>query len=95
MKIDVDLPCNCYVRVENSEKKQFIRFGLNQNNGSSQTDSFVVDGTGYILNSVIWDFDKITYAVACPIEPDTLTVRGGFLIFKIQSNSSYCCSRCP
>lgn len=77
IKIDVTLPCNCYVRVENSEKKQFIRFGLNQNNGSSQTDSFVVDGTGYILNSVIWDFEKVTYAVACPIDPDTLTVRGG------------------
>lgn len=77
IKIDVTLPCNCYVRVENSEKKQFIRFGLNQNNGSSQTDSFVVDGTGYILNSVIWDFEKVTYAMAFPIEPDTLTVRGG------------------
>ncbi len=77
MKIDVSLPCNCYVRVENSEKKQFIRFGLNQNNGSPQTDSFVVDGTGYILNSVIWDFEKVTSAVACPIESDTLTVRGG------------------
>ncbi len=84
MKIDVSLPCNCYVKVENSEKKQFIRFGLNQNNGSPQTDSFVVDGTGYILNSVIWDFEKVTSATAYPIEADTLTINGG--IFTSVAN---------
>lgn len=90
MKIDVNLPCNCYVRVENSDKKQFIRFGLNQNNGSSQTDSFVVDGTGYILNSVIWDFEKITSAYAYPIEADTLTVSGGiFTSIANRAESKY------
>ncbi len=90
MRLDVQLPCNCYVKIDNSEKKQFIRFGLNQNNGSAQTDCFVVDGTGYILNKVIWDFEKVTNAVAYPIDETILTVKGGiFNIIANQAESKY------
>ena len=90
MKIDATFPSNCYVRVENSEKKQFIRFGLNQNNGSSQTDCFVVDSTGYILNPVIWDFEKVTSAIAYPIDESVLTLSGGiFTTIANQAESKY------
>ena len=41
-KIDVSLPGPCLITVTNSNVKQYIRFGLNQNDGSSQTDIFVV-----------------------------------------------------
>ena len=90
MKLDVEFPSNCYVRVDNSEKKQFIRYGLNQNNGSNQTDCFVVDSTGYILNPIIWDFEKVTHAVAYPIDETVLTVSGGlFTTIANQAESKY------
>ena len=90
MKLDASFPSNCYVRVENSENKQFIRFGLNQNNGSSQTDCFVVDSTGYILNPVIWDFEKVTRAIAYPIDETVLTISGGvFTTIANQAESKY------
>ena len=90
MKLDVTLPCNCYCKVDNAEKKQFIRFGLNQNNGSSQTDCFVLDSSGYILNKVIWDFENVTSCVAYPIDEQTLTVKGGiFTVIANQAESKY------
>ena len=82
----VSFPQNCYVRVENSEKKQFVRYGLNQNGGSNQVDSFVVDKTGYILDPVIWNFEKVTRALAFPIDETVLTVSGG--IFTTIANQA-------
>ena len=92
MKLDLpqELPRNCYCKVDNANKKQFIRFGLNQNNGSSQTDCFVLDKTGYILNKVIWDFENVTSVVAYPIDEEILTVRGGIFTFIAnQAESKY------
>ena len=59
-KIDVTLPGTCLITVTNSHVKHYIRFGLNQNNGSSQTDIFVVDKNGNVdMNApIIWDFDQ-------------------------------------
>ena len=82
----VSFPRNCYVRVENAEKKQFIRYGNNQTNGSNQVDSFIVDKTGYILNPVIWNFEKVTKAIACPIDETVLTISGG--IFTTIANQA-------
>ncbi len=42
-KINVSLPGTCLITVTNSQVKHYIRFGLNEDNGSSQTDIFVVD----------------------------------------------------
>lgn len=92
MKLDLEeeLPRNCYCKVVNANKKQFIRFGLNQNNGSSQTDCFVLDKTGYILNKVIWDFEEVTSCEAYPIDEEILTVRGGvFTFIANQAESKY------
>ena len=77
LPIESELPRNCYCKVLNDKKKQFIRFGLNQNNGSDQTDCFVLDKTGYILNKVIWDFENVSSCVAYPIDETILTVKGG------------------
>lgn len=90
MKLDMTFPRNCYVKVSNSNKKQFIRFGLNQNNGSAQTDCFVVDSSGYILNKVIWDFEQITDMLVCPIDETQLTIKGGiFTTIANQAESRY------
>lgn len=89
-KLDLTLPCNCYVKVENAEKRQFIRYGLNQNNGSAQTDSFIVDASGYILNPIIWNFDTVTKVIANPIDETVLTLSGGiFTTIANQAESKY------
>lgn len=78
------LPHDCYVNVTNETVRQFIRFGLNQNNGYPQTDCFVARKDGSIEQAVIWDFDTVTAVTALPIDEDTLTIRGG--IFTTLAN---------
>lgn len=78
-KINVSLPDSCLISVTNSNVKHYIRFGLNQNNGSSQTDIFMVDKNGNVdMNSpIIWDFDQITKITALPIDKKILHIKGG------------------
>ncbi len=91
-KIDVSLPGTCLVTITNSHLKRYIRFGLNQNNGSAQTDIFVVDKSGYVDMDapIIWDFDKITDIIAIPIDEKTLTITGGrFTTMANRAESKY------
>src|SRR5690606_21698128 len=69
-KIDVALPGTCIVTVTNANVRRYIRFGLNQNNGSAQTDIFIVDKHGNVDMDapIIWDFDDITDIRALPID---------------------------
>ncbi len=78
-KINVDLPGTCLVTVTNAHVKRYIRFGLNQNNGSSQTDIFIVDKDGNVDmdTPIIWDFDQITEITALPMDEKTLNITGG------------------
>ena len=78
-KIDFPLPVTCLVTVTNSNVKRYIRFGPNQNNGSSQTDIFIADKNGKVDMDapIIWDFDQITDITALPIDETTLTITGG------------------
>ncbi|HEY3372663.1 MAG TPA: hypothetical protein VGK10_17555 [Prolixibacteraceae bacterium] len=91
-KIDVSLPGTCLVTVTNSEVKRYIRFGPNQNNGSSQTDIFMVDKNGQVDRNtpIIWDFDQITDITALPIDQTTLTITGGhFTTIANSAESKY------
>ena len=91
-KIDVSLPAPCLITVTNSHVKHYIRFGLNQNNGSAQTDIFVVDKDGNVDMDapIIWDFDQITEITALPIDEDTLRITGGrFTTIANQAESKY------
>jgi hypothetical protein len=91
-KIDVSLPGSCLITVTNSHVKQYIRFGLNQNNGSSQTDIFVVDKNGNVdMNSpIIWDFEQITDITALPIDGKPLLITGGsFTTIANKAESKY------
>lgn len=78
-KIDVSLPTSCVVIVTNSQVRHYIRFGPNQNDGSPQTDIFLVDRDGYVdkNTSIIRDFEEITDITALPIDDRTLTITGG------------------
>ena len=91
-KIDVSLPGTCLVTVTNSHVKHYIRFGLNQNNGSPQTDIFVVDKNGNVEMDapIIWDFDQITDITALPIDEKTLNITGGrFTTIANKAESKY------
>jgi hypothetical protein len=91
-KIDISLPGTCIVTVTNSHVKRYIRFGPNQNNGSSQTDIFIVDKNGNVnMNApIIWDFDQITDITALPIDETTLTITGGlFTTIANRAESKY------
>jgi len=78
-RIKTDLPQDCVVRVTDSNVKRYIRRGLSQNSGASQTDVFVVgkDGTVDSKNPILWDFDRITHIIAHPMDATTLTITGG------------------
>ncbi|HWS00586.1 MAG TPA: hypothetical protein VN249_08210 [Prolixibacteraceae bacterium] len=91
-KIDVSLPGTCLVTVTNSNVKRYIRYGANQNNGSAQTDIFIVnkDGKVNMDGPIIWDFDQITDLTALPIDETQLTINGGrFTTIANRAESKY------
>lgn len=91
-KIDAPLPGPCIVTVTDSSVKRYIRFGPNQNNGSPQTDVFLVDKDGNVdMNApIIWDFNQITDITALPIDETILTITGGrFTTIANKAESKY------
>ena len=91
-KIKVSMPGTCLITVTNSHVRRYIRFGLNQNNGSPQTDIFIVDKNGHVDMDapIIWDFDHITEITALPIDKDTLCITGGrFTTIANKAESKY------
>ena len=89
-KIDVSLPGTCLISVTDSNVKRYIRYGLNQNKGSSQTDIFIADKTGHVdMNApIIWDFDQITKITAQPMDMKQLTITGGHFTTKANAAES-------
>lgn len=77
--IGVELPAPSLVFVENSDRRMYIREGLNQNGGSPQSDIIAVDRDGRVdpRAPVMWNYDHITDAYAIAIDKTPLTLRGG------------------
>lgn len=91
-KIDTKLPGPCLITVSDGNTRRYIRFGLNQNNGTAQTDIFLVDGQGIVdMNTpVIWDFERITDIRALPMDEKVLTISGGrFTTIANRDESKY------
>lgn len=91
-KLDLTLPGESFIVVTDNTVKRYIRYGLNQNNGSAQTDVFVVDKDGNVdmKAPIIWDFKNISSMTVYPVDPETLTVRGGhFTTIANQAESRY------
>lgn len=89
-RVNASLPGPCLISVSNSRIKHFIRYGLNQNNGSPQTDIFMVDQDGRVDTSapIIWDFEEITAITALPIDKERLTITGGRFTTKANAAES-------
>ncbi|MGJ8644340.1 MAG: hypothetical protein ACSHX9_13100 [Luteolibacter sp.] len=91
-RIAAELPQDCVMRVTDSKVKRYIRRGLNQNSGSSQTDVFVVGKDGQVdaNTPILWDFDQISDIVAYPIDPTPLSITGGrFTTISNAEESKY------
>ncbi|MBI5830923.1 MAG: hypothetical protein HZB16_01255 [Armatimonadetes bacterium] len=78
-QLDVRPPRDCWVRVENSQKRLYIRQGLNQNDGTPQRDCFILRRDGSIEGDIDWQYDTITKVEALPIDDQPLTLRGGII----------------
>jgi len=83
-QVGVRPPRDCHVRVENDNKRVYIRRGLNQNNGTPQRDCFILRRDGTIEGAIDWDYDPVTRVEARPIDERPLVIRGG--VFTTHAN---------
>jgi hypothetical protein len=82
--VDVQPPRDCWVLVESSRKRVYIRRGLNQNNGTPQRDCFILRRDGTIEGAIDWDYETITRIEARPIDEQPLVLKGG--VFTTTAN---------
>jgi hypothetical protein len=83
-RLDIKPPQDCYVQVQNENKRVFIRRGLNQNSGTPQKDCFILRRDGTIEGDIDWNYDTITQIEANPMDERPLLVKGG--VFTTTAN---------
>lgn len=86
-QVDARPERDCFVLVENENKRLYIRRGLNQNIGAPQHDCFVLRRDGSVEADIDWEYDEITRIEARPIDDNTLYLRGG--IFTTFANREH------
>jgi len=77
--IGVALGYAALVQPVDANTIRYIRRGGNANDGAPQREVLLVDGDGNVDpdTPIIWDYDQITSITAIPIDPETLTIKGG------------------
>jgi hypothetical protein len=91
-KVNLEISGPALITVTDSTTKRYIRFGPNQNSGTSQTDIFLVDKDGNVDEDapIIWDFDQITEITALPVDENILIIKGGrFTTVANREESKY------
>ena len=78
-----------FVKAINSNKKIYIRRGVNQNNGADLSDIFRVTNEGEVVDDIQWDFTALTNLYVRPIDPSFLTIKNGIFTTIINSVDSY------
>ena len=88
--LGVTLPRRSLVCATDNNVKRYIRYGANQNQGSSQTDIFIVETNGDIdpKTPLLWDFDQITELAAYPIDTIQLKITGGRFTTRANAHES-------
>tara|TARA_B100000900_G_scaffold365537_1_gene340863 strand:- start:149 stop:1810 length:1662 start_codon:yes stop_codon:yes gene_type:complete len=81
-KINIKFNEEALVRVNDSNVRRYIRYGLNQNNGKEQTDIFLIDKNGNVDENtpIIWDFNNISEMTFFLIDRNKLEIKGGKFI---------------
>ena len=90
--IGMTFPCKTMIIVFNANVKHFIRWGANRNDGTSASDSFIVDEQGNVdpTTPIVWDFETVTSSQAIPLDVKPITIRGGhFTTIANQAESKY------
>lgn len=77
--IGIRLPAESIAFATNTGKRQYIRYGVNHNDGTPQSDLFIVDKDGNIdiTTPVIWDFENVTDLEFRIIDKKPITISGG------------------
>lgn len=79
-----------FLTVKNENHRDYIRRGLNQNNGAARTDNFILRADGTLPSPVSFEFTEVTEVIAKPIETETLVIKGGeFLTIANQGPIRY------
>lgn len=89
-KLDNPFGRDLYVLVQNENHADYIRKGLNQNNGHPRTDAFILLADGSLTSPIAFDFDEVTSVYAVPVPAEKLTLTGGeFTTIANQHESKY------
>jgi len=77
--LSLKLPYDCLFVAVDDKTKRYIRYGIDADKGSPQTDVFIVHKNGRVNKKtpIIWDFKQLTSLQALPIDDSLLTVSGG------------------
>jgi len=95
-KLDISLEYAAFVRAVDDTTTRYIRYVPDRQDsyrGEPQFDTFKIDKDGNVdpRTPIIWDFDNISSLMAYPIDPETLTIRGGhFTTVKNKGAAPYC-----
>ena len=88
--IGLTFPEDSILVLTDTNTKRYIRWGVNANTGSNQTDLIVVDKEGNIdmRAPLIWDYETVTDAKVIPMDEKLLTLKGGtFTTITVDSES--------
>jgi len=91
-KLDLGLGYAAMLFVRNDNRRIYIRYGPNKNDGEGQNDMIIVDKDGNIDKNTpfLFDFAKITSITAVRIDDTPLTLKGGiFTTIANQAKEDY------
>ena len=77
--IGMTLPQESVVLLFDTNTLHFIRSGENAGPGEYQQEVLLVDAAGNVApeSPVMWDYIAVTTAIVCPVDPTTITIKGG------------------
>ncbi len=81
-KIDLDLGYDALLTIVNADKRVYVRYGSNKDDGKEQSELVVVDNDGNIEygTELMLDYEKVTRVDVYRIDKTLLTLTGGKVI---------------
>ena len=81
-RLDLGLGYPALVHLINDNHKCYIRYGVNENAGSSQRELVLIDKDGYVDAStpLLFDYSELTSVQVSRIDDTPITVKGGEII---------------
>ncbi len=70
------------LHIKDENRRQYIRYGLNNDNGQPYQEVILVDADGNVDEStpIMWDYSTVTSATAYYTGDETITLKGGTFI---------------